>query len=55
MKINDKVVVDYEEPEGKEAFSEAFERRLGSGTFCFQGHDPKSIVYFKNIRLKRLP
>ena len=55
IKINDKVVVDYTEPDGTEAFSKNFERRLGSGTFAFQAHDPKSKVYFKNVKVKRLP
>lgn len=55
IKINDKTVVDYTEPDGKEAFSDGFERRLGSGTFAFQAHDPDSTAYFKNIRVKRLP
>jgi len=55
IKINDKVVVDYTEPEGQKAFSKDFERRLGSGTFALQAHDPNSKVYFKNIQVKRLP
>ncbi len=55
IKINDKVVVDYTEPDNKEAFSKSFERRLGKGTFALQAHDPKSKVYFKNIKVKRLP
>lgn len=55
IKLNDEIVVDYEEPENKPAFSEEFERRLGSGTFALQGHDPGSTVYYKNIRVKRLP
>lgn len=55
IKINDETVVDYTEPEGQEAFSDGFERRLGSGTFAFQAHDPMSTAYFKNIRVKRLP
>jgi hypothetical protein len=54
-KINDKVVADYTEPEGKKAFSNEFERRLGEGTFAFQAHDPESKVYFRNIKVKRLP
>ena len=54
IKINDKIVVDYTEPEGKKAFDKSFERRLGSGTFALQGHDPKSKVYFKNIKVRRL-
>lgn len=54
IKINDKTVVDYTEPENKKPFSKDFERRLGSGTFCFQAHDPKSKVYFKDIQVRRL-
>ena len=53
--INDVVTTDYTEPEGKEAFSKDFERRLGEGTIAFQAHDPISKVHFRNIRLRRLP
>ncbi len=55
IKINGKTVVDYTEPADKKAASPQFERRLASGTFALQGHDPKSKVYFRNIRVKRLP
>lgn len=55
VKINDKVVTDYTEPEGKEAFSKEFERRLGEGTIALQAHDPKSVVHFRNLRIRRLP
>jgi hypothetical protein len=55
ISLNDKVVVDHEEPENQPAFSDEFERRLGSGTFALQGHDPGSTVYYRNIRVKRLP
>jgi hypothetical protein len=55
LKINDQTVVDYTEPEGKPAFSQDFERRLGKGTFALQAHDPDSKVYFKNIKVRRLP
>jgi hypothetical protein len=55
IKINDKTVVDYTEPANQKATSNQFERRLASGTFALQGHDPKSKVYFRNIRVKRLP
>ena len=54
IKLNGRTVVDYTEPKGKEAFSKDFERRLGEGTFALQCHDQKSIVHFKNIRVKRL-
>ncbi len=30
-------------------------RKLSSGTFALQGHDPGSTVYYKNIRVKPLP
>jgi hypothetical protein len=55
IKLNDRVVVDHTEPEGQEPFSADFERRLGKGTFALQAHDPKSIVYFRKIQVKRLP
>jgi hypothetical protein len=53
-KVNGKTIVDYTEPENKEAASAEFERRLDEGTFALQAHDPDSKVYFRNIRVKRL-
>ncbi len=50
-KINDKVVVDYIEPDQVDRK----DRKLISGTFALQAHDPKSKVYFKNIMVKQLP
>lgn len=55
IKIDGKVAVDYTEPEGQAGQSEKFERKIGEGTFALQGHDPHSTVYFKNIRVKKLP
>ncbi len=55
LKINGKTMVDYNEPENKNAFSGEFERRLAEGTFALQAHDPESLVYFRNIEVKRLP
>lgn len=54
IKINGETTVSYTEPKDKEAFSGAFERRLGSGTFALQAHDPDSVVYFRNLRVRRL-
>ncbi len=53
-KVNGKTIIEYEEPEGKGAFSDEFERRLGSGTFALQAHDPDSRVYYRNLQVKRL-
>ena len=55
IKINDKTVVEYTEPDNvkREAGNEG--RLLAGGTFALQGHDPNSKVYFKNIMVKVLP
>lgn len=53
IKINDKVVVNYDEPADKKA-GEDFTRKIDAGTFALQAHDAKSTVHFKNIRVKRL-
>jgi hypothetical protein len=29
-------------------------KRLGQGTFALQAHDPKRVIRYKNIRIKRL-
>lgn len=55
IKINDKVTVDFTEKEGQEPFSKSFDRRLGKGTFALQAHDPKSVVAFRNLKVRRLP
>ena len=55
IKINDKVVVDYTEPENVKRSPDEAQRIISSGTFALQGHDPKSIVHFKNILVKPLP
>ncbi len=52
--IDGKKVVEYDEPEGVKPGKD-FDRVLGSGTFALQAHDPKSIVRYRNIRVKRLP
>ena len=54
IKLNDKVVVDYTEPENPQLPIDMQGRRISSGTFALQGHDPKSKVYFRNIRVKPL-
>jgi len=53
VKIDGKTVLEYTEPAGSVAGKD-FERKLGSGTFAFQAHDPKSVIRYKNVRVKRL-
>jgi len=54
IKINDKTVVDYTEPDNVVRAKDQAGRVLSDGTFALQGHDPKSKVYFKNILVKPL-
>ena len=51
--IDGKKIFEYNEPPGTQA-GKRFEHKLGQGTFALQGHDPKSVVRYRNIRVKRL-
>ena len=53
VKIDGKTVLEYSEPAGTQPGKD-FQRKLSEGTFAFQAHDPKSVVRYKNIRVKRL-
>jgi len=53
VKINDREVVNYVEADDVN-FEGWPGRRLSSGTFAIQAHDPKSLVYVKDIRVKAL-
>ena len=57
VQLNDKKVVDYTEPEGVQRPPERAGRRLDpkGGAIALQAHDPKSVFYFKEIRIRRLP
>ncbi len=54
VKINDIVVVDYTEPD-KPLRNEGDQRIIDKGTFALQGHDPESVVYYKDIMVRTLP
>jgi len=54
IKVEGKTVVEWTDPEGT-APGKKLHNRVGEGTFALQAHDPKSVVYYKNIRVKRLP
>ena len=53
--VNDHKVVDYIQPDNPWRSEEHKGRLLGSGTFALQAHDEKSTVYYKSIKVKRLP
>lgn len=54
VKINDQVVTDWTHPEGFIPAKNHLNRIIASGTFALQGHDPKSVVYYKEIMVKPL-
>ncbi len=54
IKVDGKTIVDYTEPENPQPEG-GFNRVLSKGTFALQAHDPKSKVYFRNIKVKKLP
>ncbi len=53
--VNDVKVNDYIEPEDPWRADTREGLRLGEGTFALQAHDPGSTVWYRNIRVKRLP
>ncbi|MEI7733563.1 MAG: DUF1080 domain-containing protein, partial [Verrucomicrobiota bacterium] len=57
VQLNGATVVDYTEPPNVQRPAERAGRRLNpeGGAIALQGHDPKSIFYFKDIRIRRLP
>ncbi len=51
--VDGKRVFQYNEPPGVQPGRD-FEHKIAEGTFALQGHDPNSVVRYKNIRVKRL-
>ena len=53
--VNDKQVVSWTQPDDWNGGREGPGRAIsGPGTIAFQAHDPKSIVYYRNVRIKPL-
>ena len=55
IKVNDKVVVDYTEPEDVERTGNDVGKLIDSGTFAIQAHDPGSEIHYRSIAVKPLP
>ncbi|MBN2138430.1 MAG: DUF1080 domain-containing protein [Sedimentisphaerales bacterium] len=53
IKVDGKTTVDWTEPPGYK-HPQFAGRKLSSGTFALQGHDPGSIVYYRSIKVKPL-
>lgn len=54
IQVDDKTVVDYTEPENMQKPENTNGRKISSGTFALQGHDPNSIVFYKDIQVRPL-
>lgn len=48
--INGKVVNEYTQPENHSDKT----KRFGEGTIALQGHDPKSVIYYRDLRIRTL-
>jgi len=55
VQINGKTSADWTEPADWQPPKNMAGRRIGEGTFCLQGHDPKSTIFYKDIMVKPLP
>jgi hypothetical protein len=53
-KVNDRVIIDWTQPEGFVSPKGHPARIIDSGTFALQGHDPKSETHFRNIYVHAL-
>jgi len=53
--INGEMMADYTESNDTFRPKDKKKRLICSGTFALQCHDPGSVVYYKNIRVKPLP
>ena len=54
ISVDGKVVNEYTEPTDLQPEEKFKNRRLGTGTFAIQGHDPKSITYYRDIKVREL-
>jgi len=54
IRVNDVLLVDYVEPADPVVPSDGKGRRIATGTFALQCHDPGSKVFFRNLRVRRL-
>lgn len=58
ISINGKVTTDWTQPEDwdpAKTLTNMPGRKLGEGTIAIQGHDPKSVIHYKDIFIKALP
>ncbi len=58
IQIDGKTTVDWTEPsdwDPTKSLKNMAGRKLGAGTIALQGHDPKSVTYYKDLSIRALP
>lgn len=54
VRVNGEVTTDYTEPENVEREGRIAERLIDKGTFALQGHDPESVIRYRQVWVKPL-
>lgn len=54
VKINDQVVMEYDESEDANRPANAGEKKFDRGTIALQAHDPESLIYYRSVKIKLL-
>lgn len=54
VKVNGKVVNEFVESQDRGDIGDS-KKKLSSGTIALQAHDPQSVIYYKDIKIKPLP
>ncbi|MCU0401833.1 MAG: DUF1080 domain-containing protein [Algoriphagus sp.] len=54
VKINDKVVMEYDESEDSKRTANAGDKKFDRGTIALQAHDPESVIFYRSVKIKVL-
>lgn len=54
VKINDKVVMEYDESEDSKRPANAGDKKFDRGTIALQAHDPESVIFYRSVKIKVL-
>ena len=54
VKINDEVVMEYDESEDADRPANAEEKKFDKGTIALQAHDPESVIFYRSVKIKLL-
>jgi len=54
VKINDKVVMEYDESEDSKRPANAGDKKFHKGTIALQAHDPESVIFYRSVKIKIL-